>query len=131
MTESRDKSLVSMRVQTFRSWRTQLAVSVILATEAGVVLSHVWAREDHTHFAHRPWVEGLDIANWFHVASALSHWPAVLLILWLAVPPGRRGRNWLALGACSAGIWWVVKALAGKGHWGMWWMQAAGWIGGG
>ncbi len=35
------------------------AAAVVLITEAGVVLTHVWAREDHTHAAHRPWIEGL------------------------------------------------------------------------
>lgn len=40
-----------------RAW---LAAAVVLLTELGVVLSHVWAREDHAHVAHRPWLDGLE-----------------------------------------------------------------------
>lgn len=104
---------------TLRPW---LAAAVVLLTELGVVASHVtWSSPW--------WRQPLLWSDRWHLWSWLSHYPAVLLILWLAVPAGRWGRYWLGLGACSAGIWWVVKALASKGSWGMWWMQAAGWIG--
>ncbi len=100
-----------------------LAATVVLITEAGQVGSHVtWSSPW--------WREPLLWSDRWHLLSAAAHWPAALLILWLAVPAGRWGRIWIGLGAASAGIWWAVKALAGKG-WPMWWMQAAGWIGGG
>lgn len=107
----------------FRTCPAWLAATVVLLTELGVVASHVtWSSIW--------WRQPLLWSDRWHLLSWLSHYPAVLLILWLAVPPGQRGRNWLGLGVLSAGIWWTVKLLAGKG-WGMWWMQAAGWIGGG
>ena len=101
-----------------RAW---LAAAVVLLTELGVVASHVtWSSPW--------WREPLLWSDRRHLLSATAHYPAVLLILWLAVPPGRWGRHWLALGAASAGIWWTVKALAGKGGWGMWWMQLYHWL---
>ena len=102
-----------------RAW---LAATAVLLTEAGVAGSH--ATWDSTW-----WRTPLLWSDRWHLLSWLSHYPAIALILWLAVPRGPRWRNWLLLAAASAGVWWLVKLWAGR-EWAMWWVQAWHWIGG-
>lgn len=99
-------------------------VGVVLITELGIVLTHVWGREDHAHPAHRPWVGNLGVANWFHVASFLSHWLAVVSVLYLAAVPLV---GWVVAGAGSWCIWQLIKRAANK-RWSPWLVQLARFI---
>ena len=95
-----------------------LVILIILLTEFGIVATHVWAREDHTHWVHKPWVDTIDAFNWFHVASFFSHWPIVLFVmisyiqyyLWIPIAMG----SWL--------IWQLVK-MANNKDWDPIWIQ--------
>lgn len=96
-----------------------IAIIIVLATEFGIVFTHVFpAAHNHAHWAHKPWIEGLGIANWYHVASFLSHWPAVFFIHLNFIPLFL----WpVTLILCDV-IWSFVKSK-GEKSWDRWYIQ--------
>ena len=98
------------------SW--YIILLVVLLTEAAVVGLHVtWA----SPWWRRPFLW----SDRWHVLSALSHWPAVLALLWWAGTPWW---GWLLAGGLSSVVWAGVKRAAGK-PWPVWWVQAWRWWG--
>ena len=100
-------------------------VTVLLVAQAAKIREHAWAREDHTHWAHRPWISGLHVLNGFHLASFLSGWPVWCMALWLAISPlsAEGAAVWLGGGMGSMVVWWQGKRATGK-EWDFWWVQA-------
>lgn len=93
-----------------------IAVIAILVAQVGHVCVHVWARYDHTDWAHRPRIKGFKVSNPFHVASFLSNWPTALCIIVLASMP-----LWLiaVTAICSKVVWMITKRRLGK-KWPSW-----------
>ena len=95
---------------------TLLVISAI--TEAGIVLTHVWGSPSHTHFSQQPWFPSLSKFrkwNWYHLASFAGHWP-IQFGLWYF-----SGLPWwmlLPMAVISKAVWYVLKKINGKGHWG-------------
>ena len=103
---------------------------VVLVAQAGHVCVHVWAREDHTHYAHKPWIEGLNVANWMHVASFCSNWPPTIGLLYFAT----QTTSWqagllyyMAVACASKVLWQWLKRRLGK-DWPSWEKQLEDYI---
>tara|TARA_R110000737_G_scaffold295359_1_gene302021 strand:+ start:477 stop:869 length:393 start_codon:yes stop_codon:yes gene_type:complete len=120
-----DQSMVGRII---RQQRIQILMAflTIFLTEAGMALTHTFAAAGHTHWSHVPWVEGLNIANWFHVFSFASHYPIVLFVCWLVFGI-RRWDYWIYAGIGSSFLWSAVKLQAGK-DWPMWYQQVWSWL---
>ena len=95
-----------------------LALVISMITEWGVVSTHVWAREDHTHWAHTPYIKNLGISNWFHVASFCSHWPMQAFLHYYIIPVWL----WPVTILISMYIWEKVKKSNNK-LWDKWFIQ--------
>tara|TARA_R110000744_G_scaffold46571_8_gene102941 strand:+ start:136 stop:507 length:372 start_codon:yes stop_codon:yes gene_type:complete len=102
-----------------------LAVIIVLITEWGIVSTHVWAREDHTHWSHKPFSRfaGLGVANYFHIASFCSHWPMQMYIHYYFLPP----IVWPLTIILSSLIWNRVKKGNNK-KWDVWFIQIYKWV---
>ena len=88
-----------------------LAILVVLITEAAKVREHLWAGKDHTHWAKRPVVGRLAISDAFHLASAMSHYPIVLCLLWVS---GAAWWHYLIVAILSQILWWQAKSSDGR-----------------
>jgi hypothetical protein len=88
-----------------------LAVLVVLITEAAKVREHLWAGVDHTHWAKRPIWPRLPASDAFHVASALSHYPIILALLWATESPWWA---YIIVAILSQAIWWQAKSSEGR-----------------
>ena len=96
-------------------------ICLIVLSEAAFALHHaVWASPW--------WREPLVWTDRWHVLSGLAHFPIVTYVLVRCVPSGRHAWRWLAVIVGCEAVWWLIKALAGKGHWPMWWLQALEWL---
>ena len=101
-----------------------LAILVILITEAAKVREHLWAGVTHEHWAKRPIWPRLPASDAFHVASALSHYPIVIALLWSteAAPV-----HYIAVAATSQLIWWQAKVANGS-DWPNKFLQVCNWL---
>jgi hypothetical protein len=88
-----------------------LAILVILITEAAKVREHLWAGVTHEHWAKRPIWPRLPASDAFHVASALSHYPIILALLWATESPWW---VYIIVAILSQVIWWQAKVIKGR-----------------
>ena len=88
-----------------------LVLLVVLITEAAKVREHLWAGVTHLHWAKRPMVRSLPASDAFHFASALSHYPIIIALLWVTDMPWWA---WLIAAVASQGIWYQAKRSEGR-----------------
>lgn len=89
----------------------ELAILVVLVTEAAKVREHLWAGVDHTHWAKRPIWPRLPASDAFHLASALSHYPIVIALLWAS---NAAWWHYAIVAILGQFIWWQAKASNGR-----------------
>lgn len=89
----------------------EIAIIVILVTEAAKVREHLWAGVTHEHWAKTPAIEGLPASDAFHVASALSHYPIAIALL---LTTQAHWVYYIIIAIISQGIWWQAKASNGR-----------------
>jgi hypothetical protein len=111
-------------------WEKRVAFAAflsILFMEFGVVFIHTFAAAGHEHWTQAPLASFLPpLFNWFHIASALSHWPIGIFVCVLCFG-ARRWWMWIVTAVSSELVWITVKTWAGK-DWPMWWQQIGAWI---
>ena len=88
-----------------------LVVLTILITEAAKVREHLWVGKDHTHWAKRPIIKAIPASDAFHLASGLSHYPLIVLVLWMI---GAQWWIWVITGLLSQLLWWQAKSSDGR-----------------
>jgi len=88
-----------------------LIALVILVTEAAKVREHLWASVTHEHWAKRPLVPSVPASDAFHLASALSHGPIVLCLLWMS---GASWWEYLWIMVAAQVLWWQAKMSNGR-----------------
>jgi hypothetical protein len=88
-----------------------LAILVVLITEAAKVREHLWAGVTHEHWAKRPIWPRLPASDAFHVASAMSHYPIILALLWATESPWWA---YIIVAILSQAIWWQAKSSEGR-----------------
>ena len=74
----------------------------------------IWLGEDHTHWAHRLWIKNLSTSNLFHLASALSNYPASIALLFYA---GIWWPWWIVVALVCKVEWKLLKHVTGVAHW--------------
>lgn len=87
------------------------AILVVLVTEAAKVREHLWASRNHTHWAKRPLVSRIPASDAFHVASALSHYPIILALLWASEAAWW---HYVVVAGASQLLWWQAKHQEGR-----------------
>jgi len=88
-----------------------LAILIILITEAAKVREHLWAGVTHEHWAKRPLKRSIPASDAFHLASALSHYPIVIALLWASDAAWWHYGLVAILGQL---VWWQAKASNGR-----------------
>ena len=88
-----------------------VAILVVLITEAAKVREHLWAGVTHEHWAKAPAVEGFPASDAFHVASALSHYPIVIALLYAT---GAMWWQYVVVAILSQLIWFQAKTSNGR-----------------
>jgi hypothetical protein len=88
-----------------------VAILVVLITEAAKVREHLWAGVTHEHWAKKPVVKRIPASDAFHVASALSHYPIVIALLWAS-----EALLWhyMVVAILSQLLWWQAKRSNGR-----------------
>jgi hypothetical protein len=89
----------------------EVAILVVLITEAAKVREHLWAGVTHEHWAKRPIWPRLPASDAFHVASALSHYPIVVALLWAS---DAAWWVYMVVAGASQIIWWQAKSSNGR-----------------
>ena len=88
-----------------------VAILVVLITEAAKVREHLWAGVTHEHWAKRPIVSSVPASDAFHLASALSHYPIVLALLWMS---GAIWWHYIGVAVLSQLLWYQAKRSEGR-----------------
>ena len=83
-----------------------VAILVVLITEAAKVREHLWAGVTHEHWAKKPVVKRIPASDAFHVASALSHYPIVIALLYAT---GAMWWQYVVVAILSQLIWFQAK----------------------
>lgn len=72
---------------------------------------HLWAGVTHDHWAKRPLIASIPASDAFHVASALSHYPIILALLWASEAAWW---HYMVVAGASQVIWWQAKRANGR-----------------
>jgi len=89
----------------------EIALIVVLITQAAKVREHIWAGYDHTHPMRKPVLPTIPASDGFHVASFLSHYPACFMLLYMSEVSYS---TWILVALGAQLIWWQAKRSEGK-----------------